>query len=442
MISNTSRILVALGAVFAASSAMAGGYGVKLQSGLTAGMANAGSGVSDDALAIYANPAAMIQNTTHQVAGNFTGVFGATTFKGTASTSGALQSIPAPAFVPGAVNQTARTKNAAQKVAVPSFGVVANAHDRVKLGVMVHAPYGLKFNYGTDSVVRGHTKHAEMTTISIDPSVAVKIIDALTIGGGLQLQYSKVEFARKVTLTNAGTFGSHYSRVKGDDWSVGWMAGIFSQLTKAWKLGFSYKSKMVANLDGAGQIGTLPGVLASQSIAQAKVYFPHIFTLSTSYDLSKNWTAYADIIYTKWDIVKEIRINTFAPATNTSNSDVIPLRWKNTWFFSLGASYKLNDNWTFRGGYAYDMAPSRNATRVVSIPDTNKHWIAIGTTYNMAKNFGVTLSYGHEFFQSGKVNLSQGPATAANAVTYNKGNLVGKVKNRVDLVSLQFNYKF
>jgi len=79
---------------------------------------------------------------------------------------------------------------------------------------------------------------------------------------------------------------------------------------------------------------------------------------------------------------------------------------------------------------------------VVSIPDTNKHWIALGTTYNMSQNLAMTLSYGHEFFQKGKINLPQGPATDANASTYNKGSLVGKIKNRVDLVSVQFNYKF
>ncbi|AIK96642.1 OmpP1/FadL family transporter [Candidatus Odyssella acanthamoebae] len=416
MVSKTSKVIVALSTICAGSSAMAGGYAIKLHSGLSAGMAAAGSGVSDDALAIYANPAAMIQNTTHQVAGHFTGVFGLTKFKGAAQTS-----------TPAAFSTTGNTRNAAKKVAVPSFGVIANAHERVKVGLMVHAPFGLKFNYGNESVVRGHATRAEMTTINVVPSIALKIIDSLTFGAGLQMQYTKVDLARKAALTPLSPL---YSLVSGNDWAMGWTAGLFSQVTKAWKVGLSYKSQMTANLDGQGQLGTLTGVLSSEFKAKAKVHFPHTFSLSTSYDLTNSLTAYMDVIYTKWDVVKEISISSFSPQ---NSQDIIPLKWKNTWFFSLGASYKINENWTFRTGYGYDKSPSRNATRVVSIPDTNKHWIAIGTTYNMGKNLAMTLSYGHEFFEKGKINLTNQGL---------KGSLVGKVKNRVDLVSVQFNYKF
>lgn len=422
MISKTSKILVALAAVFAGNSAMASGYGVKLQSGYTAGMANAGSGVSDDALAIYANPAAMIQATAHQVAGHFTGVFGNTKFRGTASTTG--------------LTETKGTRNAAKKVAVPSFGVIANAHDRLKVGVMVHAPFGLKFNYGNTSVTRAHSTRAEMTTINVVPSFALKIIDSLAFGAGLQMQYSKVDLARKGTLTNAnspGTVsGSTFSNIGGNDWSLGWTAGLYATLSKAWKVGLSYKSKMTANLDGNGELLSNGNQLVGFK-SEAKVRFPHIFTLSSSYDINCAWTILADVIYTRWSAVKDISIRNHLPAAfNGVATDVTPLNWKNSWFFAAGVNYRLSDTLSLRFGYAYDMAPSRDATRVVSIPDSNKHWLATGATYNVSKAMSLTISYGHEFFQKGKIGLT----------STTKGNLTGKVRNSVDLVSLQFNYKF
>lgn len=414
MISKTSKILVALAAVFAGNSAMASGYGVKLQSGYSAGMANAGSGVSDDALAIYANPAAMIQATTHQVAGHFTGVFGNTKFRGS-------NSLP----------ETGSTRNAAKKVAVPSFGVIANAHDRLKVGVMVHAPFGLKFNYGNTSVTRAHSTRAEMTTINVVPSFALKIIDSLAFGAGLQMQYSKVELARKAAISNASTT---FSNIGGNDWSLGWTAGLYATLSKAWKVGLSYKSKMTANLDGNGELVSNGNQLVGFK-SEAKVRFPHIFTLSSSYDINCAWTVLADVIYTRWSTVKDISIRNHLPAGfGGVTTDVTPLNWKNSWFFAAGVNYRLNDALSFRFGYAYDMAPSRDATRVVSIPDSNKHWLATGATYNVSKAMSLTISYGHEFFQKGKINLVTNQGT--------KGTLVGKVRNGVDLVSLQFNYKF
>lgn len=441
MISKSSKILVAMAAIFASNSAMASGYGVKLQSGYTAGMANAGSGVSDDALAIYANPAAMIQATTHQIAGHFTGVFGNTKFRGRNSTTGVVA--PNGALVPGAINETGSTRNAAKKVAVPSFGVIANAHDRLKVGVMVHAPFGLKFNYGNNSITRAHSTRAEMTTINILPSFALKIIDSLAFGAGLQMQYSKVELARKYSLTNTNipttVTGSTYTNIGGRDWSMGWTAGLYAKLSNAWKVGFSYKSKMIANLDGNGE-AVVGGNPVSTFKAEAKVRYPHIFTLSSSYDINCAWTVLADVIYTRWDAVKDISIRSHL--STGQSTDVIPLNWKNSWFFAAGVNYRLNDSLSFRFGYAYDMAPSRTATRVASIPDSNKHWIATGATYNVSKAASLTISYGHEFFQKGKINLQPGAQTAANAGTFNKGALVGKVHNSVDLVSVQFNYKF
>lgn len=448
MILKASKVIFALGAIFAASSsAMASGYGVKLQSGWTAGMANAGSGVTDDALAIYANPAAMIQNNTHQMAGSMTGVFGNTKFKGKASTGEAStigSIIPGVGGVPGVFSETGKTRNASKKVAIPSFGIVANTHDCLKLGLMVHAPFGLKFNYGHHSLTRGHSTRAEMTSVNVLPSFALKIVDWLSFGAGLQMQYSKVVLARKAFLAAPNAplnFNDWYSHISGTDWTMGWTAGLFGQITKDWKLGLSYKSKMVSDIDGYGKLHTLAGVEPIPRFqGSAKLYYPQIFTLSTSYDLTNRWTAYMDVIYTKWDIVKDITISTY-PMTGPT-SDVIPLRWKNSWFASVGANYKWDDNWSFRGGYAFDKSPTRTSTHVVSIPDSNKHWVAVGATYNMASNLSLTLSYGHEFFKDGKVNLSQGSVPPGSVSTFNKGDLVGKIKNRLDFVSAQFNYRF
>ncbi|WP_010298596.1 OmpP1/FadL family transporter [Candidatus Odyssella thessalonicensis] len=414
MISKSSKVIFALSTVFAASSAMASGYGVKLQNAWTQGMANAGSGVMDDPLAIYANPAAMIQNNTHQVSGSLTGVFGVTKFSGK-----------------NQLNESGTSRNAAKKVAVPSFGVVANAHERLKLGMMVHAPFGLKFNYGNNSITKAHSTRAEMRAMNLTPSLALKLVDWLSVGTGLQLQYTTVELARKVTISPLGLPGTLYSRVNGNNWSMGWMAGIFAQITKAWKVGLSYKSKMDCNITGQGEIGTLTGILVDNFAAKAKVYFPAITTLSTSYDLTSKLTAYVDVIYTHWNIVKNITVTSFTN-TNGTAQDVIPLRWKNSWFYSVGGNYKINDSWSVRAGYAFDNAPSRDATRVASIPDCDKHWVAVGATYSVGPKMSMTLSYGHEFFKKGKINLTD-PV---------KGTLNGRVKNHVDLIAAQFNYKF
>ena len=49
-----------------------------------------------------------------------------------------------------------------------------------------------------------------------------------------------------------------------------------------------------------------------------------------------------------------------------------------SWRGSLGVTYKLNDQYTLRAGYAYDDGVVTVENRSLSIPDTDRHWITGG----------------------------------------------------------------
>lgn len=401
------KIILGLGCVLASSGASyGGGFGVKLMSAVTSGMANAGSGVIDDPMASFINPASMILNDCHHGAIETTGVFPKATFKGTGHFSVLL-------------NQTSKRESVAPAVAIPAGGFVAKIHDRVRLGIASGAPFGLGFDYGHQSPAQFYLINTKMQTINITPSIAVRLFDWLSLGAGFQAQFVKV------SLKKRKAFGPRLigvGNVHGDDWGYGWTAGLLLQPTKAWNIGFSYRSKIDSDLKGHFKSPFL------NARARAKVHFPHIFTLSTSVALTPEWTFYMDAIRTLWYTTRDITVRVLTAGGVVK--DITPQNWRSTWFISGGMEYKINHCWAVRGGLGYDKTPTRNSTRVPAIPDANKTWLAIGATYTYQR-YSATLSYGHEFINKAKINLAL-PAS---------GTLQGHVKSRIDLLALQFNVK-
>ena len=111
--------------------------------------------------------------------------------------------------------------------------------------------------------------------------------------------------------------------------------------------------------------------------------------------------------------------------------------WKDVWAASFGTSYDWRQ-WTFRGGLGISNTPTTNdsavPSRVPGVPDSNKKWLAVGTTYKLANGLEVSGSYGHEFFDKARINQPTAlPARSA---------LNGRIKEHVDLVSIQFTYKW
>ena len=70
--------------------------------------------------------------------------------------------------------------------------------------------------------------------------------------------------------------------------------------------------------------------------------------------------------------------------------------WQDTWLFSIGADYKINSDFTVRGGIAYETSPiDRQETRMAVIPDTDRLWLSLGASWYATKDlqFDVGATY-------------------------------------------------
>lgn len=401
----------------AVSSAQASGIAVKVNSTELQGRANAGSGVSSDPLAMHNNPAIL------SLIGSKGG-----RFEAALSGTGLFPSVK---YTDSALSPA--TGNAALKKFTGAAAFAAKINQWVSAGLSVSTPYGLAFDYGRDSIVKNYVVDADLKSVAISPSIAIKFNPVLTIGVGLDAQWTDVTFSSYPVAALATTYG----KAKGNDWHYRGTFGVLVEPTENIRFGASIKTRTNANLSGDYRVenpATIPalGINLVSGKASAKIALPTTITLSASYNVTPKWALYADYIRTNWSSISSLAL------TTPAGDSVIVGGWEDSNFFSIGTDYQLTDRFTVRGGLGFDYTPTRTdnpngvPSRVPGLPDSNKIWVAIGGSYEV-NAWKFSASYGHEFFKNADIRQ---PATTQ------KPALNGRIKEHVDLVSFQVNYRF
>ena len=126
-----------------------------------------------------------------------------------------------------------------------------------------------------------------------------------------------------------------------------------------------------------------------------------------------------------------MRTSTSAGGPAGATFTTLAFNWKDTWRFSVGANYRVNDAIKIRMGVAHDETPTNDATRTPRLPDQDRTWVAVGLQYRVPRAGVLEIGYAHEFIRDASVNVALGAS-----------NLVGKFKSRADILSLQYSHPF
>ena len=131
--------------------------------------------------------------------------------------------------------------------AVPNAYLTLQLAPRLWFGVGLSVPFGLKTEYDQGWVGRFQSQKSEIKTIDINPSVAFKVNDALSLGAGLSYQRAEVKVDRSVIL--AVPFESR-ARIDIDDAQWGFNLGVLVNLSPTTRIGLTYRSAMDYDLTG------------------------------------------------------------------------------------------------------------------------------------------------------------------------------------------------
>ena len=235
--------------------------------------------------------------------------------------------------------------------------------------------------------------------------------------------------------------------------------------TKSLRLGLGYQSAMKENLKGTATFTVPPTVaMGMAGLAQinptqtaalgamgdqfaagtangpvtAELNLPSMVSLGMAYDVSSTVTICLEAERTQWSKFQELRLKFPNPAAQADNYTTE--NWKDTNFFSVGASYHPSEKWTWRVGLAMDQAPVDDAFRTPRIPDADRTWVSAGLSYQFTKGFAFDFGYTHILAKDSTVGLVGGTNPASPE--FFKGNLNGTYKNSIDIWACQVRWAF
>lgn len=411
-----------LAALAAGSEAWASGFQLREQSSEGLGTAFAGSTAkANDISTIFYNPAGMALLKGNQVGASLTWIAPVSKFRGHSTDGGtsggdAIGDAPLPA----------------------SYALFEVSPD-LKFGLALTAPFGLMTDYDFNWAGRYHALKSEVKNINLTPSVAYRINDRLSIGGGVQLGYTEATMTRAVSLAPLGVDDAYFG-MTGDGLAAGIDLGLIYEFSPTTRVGVNWRSQMSYTLRGNANYNTPelpwytpPAVRAALTNAQIKADLTTPDTVSVGFyhELSPQWAVMSDIVWTKWSNFKELRIK-YADGRPDA---VTPENWHDTWFFSLGATYKIDDVSTLHFGVAYDQTPVDDEDRRASIPDANRLWLAAGYSRTINANTRINLSYAHLFADRAVIN-------EVSETALHQSSLTGSYEGHVDIFSAGVALKF
>lgn len=406
--------------VLTVSTALAGGFGNRLQSSIGAGMSFAGSGTDAYGLSgMYWNPAAINTATGFDWSSNYTFVApyskmttqpGSSPFLAGSSSSG---NIGIDAFVPG------------------TYGAYRINQDWT-VGFAVTAPFGLGTKPDTPWKGQGLAVTSKAMVINTDAVVGYRVNDWLSIAAGPSIVYANARFSRDVSPATPQLELGTLRDLK--DWGFGFTVGATVKPWQGGEFAIGYRSPVDLKLKG-----TLDSPFGSLPVA-GKITLPDMLTLGFSQQLDPQWKVLTSVEWKNWSRVKTVPFLVRSGPGAGSEATEIDFNYRDGWNFAAGAEYEWDPKLTLRGGIAYEISPVDDDNRIPGIPDADRFWVSAGLSYALTEHISVDFGYGHAFIPNGKIR--QTVLVPVSPTVSVPQPFIAKAESRIDVVSLGFRYKF
>ncbi len=394
--------------------ALAGGFAPREQSAEAQGASFAGVAAGAGGLsAMFWNPATMTNMPGWQSSWTLAGILPYS------------QNTPAPGTPTAALGATG---NQGGSALLPASYASYQFNDQIWVGLALNTPFGLGTKNQRPSAPQLWGLTTTLMSEDINPNIAFKVNEWISIGVGLQVMYFKV----RQTQATAPVPAPNTAILSGDSWGVGFTGGITLKPMAGTEIGIGYRSMVRQNIKGNIVSATLPG---GSNPVGARLDLPEIVTIGLRQRIAPQFTLLAGFEWSNWRRVQQLRV--------TSTGGLVPvgtvlalqnLNYKNGWMVSGGGEYQWTPQWTFRAGLAYEKAPLDDSNRGVTLLDSDRIWTSIGASYKYNQKLSFDFAYSHVFVKSGTVNI---PATVTLPLPY-----TGTSRARVDILSVGLNYRW
>lgn len=325
--------------------------------------------ISDDGSATYYNPAGIANPKKAGVVLGFAYV----------TSNLSIQGKPIPLLAPSAMTAAVRGK-------IPFGGILK---DRIAVGIGMYLPIWAVAR------IRGRKLEEPFFPLFNDqmnrsvflPTIAVSILDGLSVGFGLNV-FTAVH--GQVKGVEGATRGIETEISEKLTTVVSWQAGVHFRPTSSLRLGFCFRQEF--DLPFTSPISTsIQGNDLKLELALRTIYTPPEFALGVAYQVLSSLLWSLDVRYSLWSRYPSAYINVKAQLPielfgNKLQADILPSipepQFSNTVAVHTGGEYTARLlptlNLLLRLGYSFENTPLPEQSGRTNMVDGNKHTVSLG----------------------------------------------------------------
>ncbi|MDD3534749.1 MAG: outer membrane protein transport protein [Candidatus Cloacimonetes bacterium] len=364
----------------------AGGFALSGVGSRATSMGGAFRGVSNDASAMYWNPAGlgfMNENSVH-LGGTF--IMPSASWDPTGTVVAGV-----PGFGPKEYEAKKELKM------LPTVTALMGKESRLKYGLGVFVPYGLGTKWDAYKLPTTHPSGAPLvyvdgfpeypllssvSVIDVHPSVAYRLLHNLSVGAGLSLMQGNIDINKVDVKPEISVFSPITTELSGSGMGFGSNLGLLFKPLPCLSLGLSGKLPSTIKMKGDADINlwkpasvdslgnpVAPAKIGGKGDIEADLKLPAEIGIGFAYQVMPNWTVSLDYAYTMWESLDEVEVQfkEIHPVLQ-SKKTTLPFNWENTSRVSLGTEYLCGLN-KIRGGFFFDQSPIPEATQTPTLSD-------------------------------------------------------------------------
>jgi long-chain fatty acid transport protein len=356
-----------------AVTASATGFRLPDQDAFATGRGEAFVATADNPSAIYYNPAGITQLEGNNLRAGIYGIY--------------LD----PSFTPPGGGQS--YDNQLKYHAIPQFYYTYGRKDwPVSFGLGSYSPFGLGVIWPQNipGGFRTTAVESKLLTETINPVVAIKLSPALSVGGGVMVNYAKMKLQQGITPVP----GNDLFQFEGDGWTVGYNLGLLWQPVEKFSFGANFRSGTTMNFNGQTEAifpPFYPSANPHYSSANANWPLPLDASFGISYRPTSKWNLEFDADYTDWSALGTVNVNQSSPPF-PSNPIPVTLDWESSWYFEWGATRYFDNGWHVSAGYIFNQNSVPDANYTPLVADLDRHFVSVGVGHK-GKSFDFDVAY-------------------------------------------------
>lgn len=389
------KTLLAISLTFVSVQASAAGFQLNAQSATGLGRAFAGDAViADNASVMSRNAAAMALFDKVELS------LGVNVLATDISVTDATYGVSAgPAT---GLETDSNYSNAGDISIAPNIHLIVPVNDKVALGVNLYSNFGTKTEFDNSFVASEYGGLTDVKSINLGLAASYRINQQWSVGGGLDIIYGQGILQRS---TSSYLGGTEALNADASGFGFGFNLGTVFELNDNNRFGLSYHYS--PKLKAKGDI-TYNGVTASDDILYMPL--PDMAEFSGYHRLTDSkFAVHYSVQWIGWSAFDTLDSKAFG----TLNE----YHWKDAMHFSLGGTYYLNESWTLRSGYMYDLSAQDDVTSI-SVPDSDRQWFSAGFTYHFNEDANVDFGLTYLLGQDVSVTESTDGVSSITATTH------------------------